>query len=136
MIAARNQAGRDTAASAFVARLTLTEFRCYSYARIDTGPGAIVLTGQDYAGKTNLLEAISLLSPGRAPTQRAVGRFPAHRRQSRRGLGVAATIAGPDGEMLVGTGRDPGSERRIIQIDGKLGQKARRRWRKACRSSG
>jgi DNA replication and repair protein RecF len=35
---------------------------------------------------------------------------------------VAATIAGPDGETLAGTGREPGSERRIIQIDGKPGK--------------
>jgi DNA replication and repair protein RecF len=66
LIAVRRPAAPDAAtASASVTRLTLTEFRCYAYARIETGPGAIVLTGPNGAGKTNLLEAISLLSPGR-----------------------------------------------------------------------
>ncbi len=128
MIAARNQAGHDAAASAFVARLTLTEFRCYDYARIDTGPGAIVLTGQNGAGKTNLLEAISLLSPGRGLRSARSADFQRIGGVPDAVWGVAATVAGPDGEMLVGTGRDPGgegrpgSERRIIQIDGKPGK--------------
>ena len=109
MIAARNQAGHDTAASALVARLTLTEFRCYSYARIEAGPGAIVLTGQNGAGKTNLLEAISLLSPGRGLRSARSADFQRIGGASEAVWGVAATIAGPDGDMLVGTGRDPGS---------------------------
>jgi len=36
--------------------------------------------------------------------------------------GVAGTITGPDGETLVGTGRETGSERRVVQIDGKAGK--------------
>jgi DNA replication and repair protein RecF len=128
LIAARNQAGHDTAASAFVARLTLTEFRCYDYARIDAGPGAIVLTGQNGAGKTNLLEAISLLSPGRGLRSARSADFQRIGGAQDAVWGVAASVAGPDGEVLVGTGRDPGgerrpgSERRIIQIDGQPGK--------------
>ena len=109
-------------ASASVTRLTLTEFRCYAYARIEAGPGAVVLTGPNGAGKTNLLEAISLLSPGRglrgarsADFQRLNGPLDAV-------WGVAATVAGPDGETLVGTGREAGSERRVVQVDGKTGK--------------
>jgi DNA replication and repair protein RecF len=81
-----------------------------------------VLTGPNGAGKTNLLEAISLLSPGRglrgarsADFQRLNGPLDAV-------WGVAATVAGPDGETLVGTGREAGSERRVVQIDGKMGK--------------
>ncbi len=48
-----------------VARLSLTDFRSYAQLRIDAGPGLVVLTGENGAGKTNVLEAVSLLSPGR-----------------------------------------------------------------------
>jgi DNA replication and repair protein RecF len=52
--------------AAFIRRLTLTNFRSYHAAQVSlerTGP--IVLTGANGAGKTNLIEAISLLAPGR-----------------------------------------------------------------------
>ncbi len=48
-----------------VARLVLTDFRCYAELRLAVDPGPIVLTGPNGAGKTNLLEAISFLAPGR-----------------------------------------------------------------------
>jgi DNA replication and repair protein RecF len=113
-----NRPGR-TVAPAIVARLTLTEFRCYAHARIEAGPGMVVLTGPNGAGKTNLLEALSLLSPGR-------GLRSAHSADLQRigagadaVWGVAARIDGPDGGALVGTGREPGRERRIVQIEGR-----------------
>ncbi|HEV2747336.1 MAG TPA: DNA replication/repair protein RecF [Allosphingosinicella sp.] len=48
-----------------IARLSLADFRSYADALIEPGPGLVVLTGENGAGKTNLLEAVSLLSPGR-----------------------------------------------------------------------
>ena len=48
-----------------VTRLSLTNFRSYADALIAPGPGLVVLTGENGAGKTNILEAVSLLSPGR-----------------------------------------------------------------------
>ena len=48
-----------------VSRLALTDFRSYPDALIVPGPGLVVLTGENGAGKTNVLEAVSLLSPGR-----------------------------------------------------------------------
>ena len=46
-------------------RLTLTNFRSYHAAQIEAGAGAVVLNGANGAGKTNLIEAISFLAPGR-----------------------------------------------------------------------
>jgi DNA replication and repair protein RecF len=46
-------------------RLALTNFRSYADTMIAPGPGLVVLTGENGAGKTNVLEAVSLLSPGR-----------------------------------------------------------------------
>jgi DNA replication and repair protein RecF len=48
-----------------VSRLALTDFRSYPSARLEPGPGFVLLSGENGAGKTNLLEAVSLLSPGR-----------------------------------------------------------------------
>ena len=48
-----------------VSRLALTDFRSYASALIEPGPGFVLLFGENGAGKTNVLEAISLLTPGR-----------------------------------------------------------------------
>src|ERR1043165_7776295 len=46
-------------------RLTLTHFRNYRAASVETRAHVVVLVGPNGAGKTNCLEAISFLSPGR-----------------------------------------------------------------------
>ena len=51
-------------------RLSLTDFRSYADALIAPGPGLVVLTGGNGAGKTNVLEAGSLLQPCCARTTR------------------------------------------------------------------
>ena len=46
-------------------RLSLTDFRNHAGADMAAGPGLVALHGDNGAGKTNILEAISLLAPGR-----------------------------------------------------------------------
>src|ERR1700741_1678323 len=48
-----------------IRRLTLTNFRSYHAASVTLGDGPVVLVGLNGAGKTNLLEAVSFLAPGR-----------------------------------------------------------------------
>ncbi len=48
-----------------VVRLTLTDFRNYAHLRINTHLGPIIITGENGTGKTNILEALSFLTPGR-----------------------------------------------------------------------
>ena len=48
-----------------VKRLTLTDFRNYDFLRIYAELAPIVITGENGSGKTNILEAISYLAPGR-----------------------------------------------------------------------
>ena len=48
-----------------VRRLTLTDFRNYGNLRINADLSPVVITGENGSGKTNILEAISYLSPGR-----------------------------------------------------------------------
>ncbi|HYZ60989.1 MAG TPA: AAA family ATPase, partial [Acetobacteraceae bacterium] len=46
-------------------RLTLTEFRSYPALTWRPASRLAVITGPNGSGKTNLLEAVSLLAPGR-----------------------------------------------------------------------
>lgn len=48
-----------------VTRLTLTDFRNYAWLRLDVGLNPVVITGENGCGKTNILEALSFLTPGR-----------------------------------------------------------------------
>lgn len=48
-----------------VLRLTLTDFRNYPFLRINTQTQPIIIYGENGSGKTNILEAISFLTPGR-----------------------------------------------------------------------
>ncbi len=48
-----------------VKRLTLTDFRNYQNLRINTEINPIIIYGENGSGKTNILEAISFLTPGR-----------------------------------------------------------------------
>lgn len=107
-----------------VRRLVLTDFRCYSRLRIDTDARPVVLTGPNGAGKTNILEALSFLAPGRGLRRASLAE--AGRRRDDEGnadWAVSATLAGTgagtDGPVEIGTGRQAGSERRVVRIDGK-----------------
>jgi DNA replication and repair protein RecF len=76
-----------------VTRLSLTDFRSYADALLAPGPGFVILTGENGAGKTNVLEAVSLLSPGRGLRGVSLGEMA--RRGGPGGFAVAARIALP-----------------------------------------
>lgn len=101
-----------------VLRVKLSDFRGYRDARIEVDRRPVVLTGQNGAGKTNVLEALSMLAPGRG-LRRA--RLTDLDRQGGGPWAVAAKLQrGTDEPVEVGTGRDPdGGEKRIVRIDGK-----------------
>ena len=50
-----------------VRRVLLADFRSYAALSLPVTTDTVVLTGDNGAGKTNLLEALSLLTPGREP---------------------------------------------------------------------
>ncbi|MDA0998071.1 MAG: AAA family ATPase, partial [Proteobacteria bacterium] len=62
---ARHSAAAGSPSRIAVASLTLSDFRCYDDARIEPDGANVVLHGANGAGKTNLLEAVSFLAPGR-----------------------------------------------------------------------
>jgi len=107
-----------------VTRLALTDFRNYGAARLDLDTGPVVLTGLNGAGKTNLLEAVSFLSPGRGLRNAKLSEIDRHGAtlspgSTRGGWAVAATAETRRGPVRIGTGREEATgERRIVRIDG------------------
>ncbi|MEE9375771.1 MAG: AAA family ATPase, partial [Rhizobiaceae bacterium] len=55
----------QSAGPIWIETLKLNHFRNYSSLKLDLDQRHVVLTGENGAGKTNLLEALSFLSPGR-----------------------------------------------------------------------
>jgi len=77
-----------------------------------------VLTGTNGAGKTNLLEALSLLAPGSGLRRARLADF-RQRGGGSEGWAVAATLGGPNGCIRIGTGEVAGTPgRRSVRIDG------------------
>jgi DNA replication and repair protein RecF len=107
-----------------VARLTLTDFRCYHRERLETGPEPVVLTGSNGAGKTTLLEALSLLSPGRGLRRARLDEMGQRQGDAPApAWAVAARLRTANGTVDVGTGRVAGGtasarDRRRVRIDG------------------
>jgi len=58
-----------------VRRLALTDFRSYVSLDLPIHARLVVLTGENGAGKTNFLEALSLLAPGRGLRRAELGDF-------------------------------------------------------------
>ncbi len=122
----------------WLARLSLSNFRCYEATELMVDHRPVVLAGANGAGKTNLLEAISFLAPGRGlrgARLREIDRQP--RRMADRAAdpagrvwSVAARVMTPEGPRDLGTGREAEAaqsedgedgearERRVIKVDG------------------
>jgi len=90
---------------ACIRRLTLTNFRSYHAAQIEADCGPIVLTGPNGSGKTNLIEAISFLTPGRG-LRRATLEDVAFS-EGDGSWAVSADVEGALGLAALGTGIDP-----------------------------
>ncbi|MBB6508121.1 DNA replication and repair protein RecF [Rhizobium soli] len=103
----------------FLSRLKLTDFRNYTQASLDLDGRHVVLTGENGAGKTNLLEAVSFLSPGRG-LRRAV-LSDVTRVGAAAGFSVFADVDGMEGEVSLGTGieaNDGDGVSRKLRING------------------
>lgn len=101
--------------------LAVTDFRNYDYVRLACDGRPVVLSGDNGAGKTNLLEALSFLAPGRG-LRRArlsgVTRIGA----SSGAWAVAATL-NAGAPLKLGTGllaaeNGASVERRVVRVDG------------------
>ena len=99
-------------------RLTLTEFRSYPALTWRPQTRLTVLFGPNGSGKTNLLEAISLLVPGRG--LRGARNAELRRHGAPAGWAVAGRFATVDGDADIGTGTRPDGtpDRRVFRLDG------------------
>jgi DNA replication and repair protein RecF len=90
-------------------RLTLTHFRNYRAASLQTRGDVVALVGPNGAGKTNCIEAISYLSPGRGLRRATLDDVADI--QGDGSWAVSAEVEGALGLATLGTGIDaPGSE--------------------------
>jgi DNA replication and repair protein RecF len=97
-----------------LSRVALTDFRNYRELLIEPGAGFVCLHGENGAGKTNILEAVSLLAPGRGLRGAALGEMA--RGDGPGGFGVSAAL---NGDVMLGTGTLAAApERRQVRVNG------------------
>ncbi len=94
-----------------VRRLTLSDYRSYATARCEIGAKLVALTGENGAGKTNVLEALSLFSPGRG--LRRADLAECARRDGGGGFAVSVEIEGDGATTQLGHGLTPDGERQF-----------------------
>lgn len=111
-----------------VTRLVLANFRNHAYADMHPHAGVIALVGHNGAGKTNVLEAVSLLSAGRGLRGATLPELQRHAPHPQP-WSVFAELHTGVGSLTIGTGMEPDAtenDRRTIKINGQVqrGQKA------------
>jgi DNA replication and repair protein RecF len=95
-----------------IRRLSVSHFRSYKMAEIETSRQMVVLTGNNGAGKTNLIEGISLFSPGRGLRRATIEEM------GREGAEVGFSINLKTDDYMLGTGVDLGSPTRLARMNG------------------
>jgi DNA replication and repair protein RecF len=114
-------AGDTAEASLYVRTLKLTDFRNYARAELALDARPVVLIGDNGSGKTNLLEAVSLLGPGNGLRSRPYSEL--CRKEGAGGFAVAAKVVSREDEVEIGTGIPAGTREettgRTVRIAGK-----------------
>jgi DNA replication and repair protein RecF len=93
--------------------LRLARFRSYELASVAPEGASVALHGSNGAGKTNILEAVSLLVPGRG--LRRAGIEEMARRPGAAGWRVRAEVETPQGVIEIATGADAPDGRDRLQ---------------------
>jgi DNA replication and repair protein RecF len=114
-------AGETAETRHYIRTLKLTDFRNYARAELRLDARPVVLIGDNGSGKTNLLEAVSLLGPGHGLRGRPYGEL--CRKEGAGGFAVAATVVSRADEVEIGTGIAAGTREestgRTVRIAGK-----------------
>jgi DNA replication and repair protein RecF len=88
-----------------IRRLVLADFRSYAGLDLALEPGLVVLNGENGAGKTNLIEAISFLCPGRGLRRAELAECA--RAGATGGWSVFTELATEEGLRQLGIGTEP-----------------------------
>jgi len=107
-------------ADAHISRLRLSEFRAVASADLSCARGAIVIVGANGGGKTSVLEAVSLLAPGRGLRRAKPGDITRRGGNTPGGWAVSAVVGAEPG-IRIGTGLQKdklGRERRLYRVNG------------------
>ena len=103
-----------------VNRLRLTNFRSYAQLDLRTEASLVVLVGPNGAGKTNILESISLLTPGRGMRRATLAEMARNSENTadevNQDWAIHAQVNGLLGPAAIGTGVQDGH--RVVRIDG------------------
>lgn len=103
----------------WIERIKLDGFRNYATLDLSTDQRHVVLTGENGAGKTNLMEAVSFLSPGRGLRRASYDRVA--RADGAGTWAVSVSLHGALGEAVLGTGLRTGptgvETQRRVQVD-------------------
>lgn len=103
-------------------RITLAHFRNHAATRLDGARAFNLLVGENGAGKTNVLEALSLLAPGRGLRRAALAEMAGQGAAAAAdgGFAVSAALATGAGEaVMLGTGiAGDRPTRRLVQVNG------------------
>jgi len=114
-------AGSSAETQLFVRSLKLTDFRNYARAELKLDARPVVLIGDNGSGKTNLLEAVSLLGPGQGLRGRPYNEL--CRKDGAGGFAIAARVVSRQDEIEIGTGLPFGTREestgRTVRIAGK-----------------
>ncbi len=102
--------------SVFLAQLTISHFRSHRRARLEFDGRPVVLAGHNGSGKTNIIEAVSLLSPGRGLRRAAPDEI--MRKPETLGWKLRAEIFTPNATRRIETWAEPGQTRQL-RIDDK-----------------
>ena len=90
--------------------------RNHAHVAFELGSGPVVITGDNGVGKTNLLEAVSLLAPGRGLRGASYGEMA--RLGGPGGWSVAAALETAGGAVTIGTGTTASApERRLVRVN-------------------
>lgn len=101
-----------------VSSFTLKNFRNYSSAQCEVSATVIVITGSNGIGKTNILEAISMLIPGKGLRKSSI--LEIENTESNAPWVVSASVEYGNAKYHIGTGRDQQNDKRIVKINGEV----------------
>ena len=106
----------------YLKKLNLTNFRNHSSLSMKTPESAILIYGENGCGKTNILEAISLLTQGKGLRKSKIEDYPSQKsvsNENQNNWGINANFITPDGKVNIGTGLKENSQKksRIVRVN-------------------